>query len=987
MPGLAGQTVGRYRIIEQVGHGGMADVYKAYQPSLDRYVAIKVIHASLADDADFLNRFEREAKVVATLRHPNIVQVYDFDAEDGLYYMVMEYIDGGTLKTLLDRQQASGQPFSVEDAGRITLAVGSALKYAHSRSMVHRDVKPGNVMITGDGHIILTDFGIAKIVSATKLTASGSMVGTPAYMSPEQGRGEPGDERSDIYSLGVMFYQMVTGRLPYEADTPVALVLKHINEPLPLPAALRPDLPPAVEGVIVKALAKRPEDRYQNVGALTAELKQALGFTSELTPTDTMQRGAAIHVTGLEAADALRIAPAQTPAQVTGRKLALIIGNSEYEDGSLAQLVTPGADAVELADVLRDPSVGNFDEVIRLINQPVAAVRRAISHFYTGKGRDDVLLLYFSGHGVLDDRGQLYLAVKDTERDLLRGTSIGAAFIADEMDRSYSRRQVLILDCCHSGAFARGSKGAPGLSVGTAAAFEGSGYARVVLTATDSMQYAWEGDRVIGEADKSIFTHYLVEGLKTGAADANADGWITLDELYDYVHAQVVTQTPKQTPAKWAYKQQESFVIARNPYAALKPAELPAELQTAIKSHTIWMREGAVRELDRMLNGDDPELACVAYGTLTTLSNDDSRRVSEAAAKSLADYVEAWHQRTRAAKEAAEAETGAAGAAKESTGVVLEADSAAREEDSATREVSSLTLEETGATPEQAAAPQPDLRTVPIEPPTAAALAPAAPVAPPARKPLPRAAVIGVAAVALLLGAALIFAASQAGQPVTPAQAPSLPATSTMVKIDAGTYRVGRDSSGSNYAPAQTIDVGLFWIDQHEVTNAQYAAFIAGSGGTPPASWADGAAPTGQADFPVEGVMWDQAASFCQWAGKRLPSEAEWEVAARGPQGLSYPWGDDERAVKLPDDKAYAVGQLPANRSAFGAFDMAGNVWEWVGEPYAPIPEGHKILHGGGYGFLKDMAYRLHGEPNVRTLFAMAGFRCAADQAPQGSAP
>ena len=942
MQGLAGQSIGRYRVIEQVGHGGMADVYKAYQPSLDRHVAIKVIHPFLADDGDFLSRFEREAKAVATLRHPNIVQVYDFDAEDGLYYMVMEFIDGSTLKSLLETMPARGALLGLDDAVRVILAVGSALKYAHSRHMVHRDVKPGNVMITGDGHVILTDFGIAKIISATKLTASGAMVGTPAYMSPEQGRGEPGDERSDIYSLGVMLYQLLVGRLPYDADTPIALVLKHINDPLPLPTALRPDLSPELERVIVKALAKQPEDRYQTVDAMTADLKSAAGLAAEMTPIDTMQRNAAVRLTGLAAESSVHIAPLQSdvapasaPAQVTGRKLALIIGNGEYEDSGLAQLVTPDADAAELAEVLHDPAIGSFDEVTPLINQPVAAVQRAISRFYADKQRDDVLLLYFSGHGVLDDRGQLYLAVKDTERHLLRGTAIGATFIADEMDRSHSRRQILILDCCHSGAFARGSKGAPGLSVGTAAAFEGTGYARVVLTATDSTQYAWEGDQVIGEADKSIFTHYLVEGLQTGAADANADGWITLDELYDYAHAQVVTRTSKQTPARWTYKQQDSFVIARNPYPVSKPAELPAELQTAIKSNSIWMREGAVRELDRLLNGHDPELACVAYGTLTTLSSDDSRRVSDGAAKSLETYIEAWHQRTRAASEQA------------------------------------------------SAASQPDLSTAAIKPPVATA-----PVTQPARKPVPRAALIGVAAIALLLTVvAAIFAASRASQPTVTVQPPELPATGAMVKVDAGTYRVGRDAPGGNYAPSRAVEISQFWIDQYEVTNAQYAAFLAAAGGTPPIGWAGGKAPAGQNDFPVEGVTWDQAAAFCLWAGKRLPGEAEWEVAARGPKGLLYPWGDDERTVTLPDGKTYAVGQMPANRSAFGAFDMAGNVWEWVGATYAPVPEGHKVLRGGSYGLARDMAYRLHGEPNVRTMFAMAGIRCAADRAPERRSP
>ena len=242
MDAMIGKTIGRYRIIEHLGRGGMAEVYKAYQASLDRYVAIKLMHAFLADEKEFLARFEREAKVVATLRHPNIVQVYDFDVDNGVYYMVMEFINGETLKARLQALEARGEWVSLDDAVRIVLAVGSALKYAHERGMVHRDVKPANVMITTEGQVILTDFGIAKIVSASNLTASGAMVGTPSYMAPEQGMGQPGDERSDIYSLGVMLYQLVVGRLPFDADTPLAVVLKHINEPLPLPRLLKPDL-------------------------------------------------------------------------------------------------------------------------------------------------------------------------------------------------------------------------------------------------------------------------------------------------------------------------------------------------------------------------------------------------------------------------------------------------------------------------------------------------------------------------------------------------------------------------------------------------------------------------------------------------------------------------------------------------------------------------------------------------------------------------
>ncbi|HVN54507.1 MAG TPA: caspase family protein [Anaerolineaceae bacterium] len=320
-----------------------------------------------------------------------------------------------------------------------------------------------------------------------------------------------------------------------------------------------------------------------------------------------------------------------------GRKLALVIGNSEYGDAQLSRLVTPDSDVNGLAEVLRSSEVGSFDEVTALVNQPGAVVRRAISEFFAGRGRDDLLVLYFSGHGICDDRGQLFLAVKDTEPNLLRGTAIPAGFITEEMDNSRSKRQVLILDCCHSGAFSRGMKGAPGSSVGTAAAFQGTGFGRVVLTATDSTQYAWEGDQVIGQAENSVFTRHLIEGLSSGKADLDSDGQITLDELYDYVYEQVISATPRQTPSKWSYGQQGDIVIAHNPHPVVRAAALPPDLQQTIEDPRPWVREGAVRELARLLQTSSPGLALAAREALARLAEDDSRRVASSAAESLGE--------------------------------------------------------------------------------------------------------------------------------------------------------------------------------------------------------------------------------------------------------------------------------------------------------------------------------------------------------------
>ena len=316
-------------------------------------------------------------------------------------------------------------------------------------------------------------------------------------------------------------------------------------------------------------------------------------------------------------------------------KFALIIGNSRYDDGSLGRLKAPDIDVHELEDVLNAPEIGHFDEVVTLLNQDCASVRKAIARFYDQRQRDDLLLLYFSGHGVKDEQGHLYLALRDTETGLLAGSAIETAFITGRMDRSFSKRQVLVLDCCHSGAVAHGAKAAQGVSVGTAEAFEGTGLGRVVLTATDSTQYAWEGDQVIGDAQNSLFTHFLVEGLKTGAADKDEDGVVTVDELYDYVREQVLTTTPRQTPQKWSYLQRGAIVIAQNP--AANRSVLPVEIEEAVNSKLSGLRLEAVGHLEALLHGHHAGRARAALVALKALALDDSRKVASAAAAGAQD--------------------------------------------------------------------------------------------------------------------------------------------------------------------------------------------------------------------------------------------------------------------------------------------------------------------------------------------------------------
>jgi serine/threonine-protein kinase len=304
----SGETFGAYRILEPLGRGGMASVYKAYEAALDRYVALKVLPGEFLHDETFAERFRREAKVVARLEHPNIIPIHAFGIEGGIPWMAMRLISGGALSSLL-----RGGRLTHERIITILRGVADALDYAHGKGVVHRDVKPQNILLDEAERVYLADFGIAKMVEGSgALTQTGMITGTPQYMAPEQATGQPVDQRVDIYALGVVAYEMLTGAVPFAADTPVAVLMKHVTEPMPIPPAST--VPEPLVRALLKGMAKKPEERWASAGAFVRALERGL---SEV-PTASLP----VATTAAVPVPTLRPAPTMPPPGPTTRRSA-----------------------------------------------------------------------------------------------------------------------------------------------------------------------------------------------------------------------------------------------------------------------------------------------------------------------------------------------------------------------------------------------------------------------------------------------------------------------------------------------------------------------------------------------------------------------------------------------------------------------------------------------------------------------------------------
>jgi len=941
MEDLTGLQLGQYTLLSKLGEGGMASVYRARQVSVERDVAVKVIESKLTHNSEFLRRFEREARTLAALDHPHILKIFDFGQQGDLLYLVMEIKTGGNLATL-----ARTQTLSLQNIARLLGQIADALDYAHRNGVIHRDLKPQNILLDGSGNAILTDFGIAKLMSAdsTQLTQSGTVMGTPAYMAPEQWQAGTADARTDFYALGILLYELISGQLPFKADTPAQMMYFHLQQQLPSIGTLRKDVPEAIERVLQKAVAKDPNERFSSgsalseaftkaiqgifppnldantamelSGPLTAQLAVPVG--GQITPLGTLHEasprrnrsrllamGALILVGGIALGIALLASRPQTPATVSNTPSSAVVLLATNTTTATAYTPTP------------TPS-----ETLRPTNTPINPGKIATQ---TTAAR--MTLTATAIASVIRTTAATKTAIQQTV------TTIAAASIT--------------------------KTSAPTLtpSPTTAPTTTKTPTPIPLLTITANVQWTPIVQSFDGVEMVQVPPGCFMMGSDNGETDEKPVTRICFDKPF-WIDK---TEVPQAQFAKFggvaANKphfsgdqrpvEQVTWIEAQN-FCTKRGARLPTEAEWEYAARgpdslvypwgndwdsrkVVWERESSqgtanVGSMERgkswvgafHLSGNVAEWVNSVYKPFPydaadgreNLLDTDSYRVMRGGS---------WYSSVNGGLRAT-----VRSSSRPSRGYVYVGLRCARSFDAAV----------TAATP---------------VPTNAAALK--------------------------------TITANAQWTPVVR----SFDGVE-MVQVPPGCFMMGSKNGEDDEKPVTRICFdNPFWIDKAEVTQSQFAKF----GGVA------AKAPSFRGDQrPVEQITWFEARDFCAKRDARLPTEAEWEYAARGPDDLVYPWGNDFVSKNLVYETTQTAdaGSKSNGKSWVGALDMSGNVGEWVSSIYQGYPftprdgrqstgdtNSARVVRGGSWRDTVAAGLRAAGRSSGRPSrgYVYIGVRCA----------
>ncbi|GAB4577947.1 MAG: hypothetical protein Fur0022_06790 [Anaerolineales bacterium] len=997
---LIGRQIANFRIERLLGRGGMAVVYYGWDTALERPVALKVIDARFREDPFYTTRFVREARAVAKWQHENIVKIYYAGEEEGLYYFAMEYIAGQDLGKWLSK---APYPLAASEILRIGQAIARALDYAHQQGIIHRDIKPANILISEEGRIVLTDFGLAMDLSQGSV---GEAFGSAHYIAPEQARrSADAVPQSDLYSFGVVLFEMLTGRVPFDDPSPTSVALQHITQNVPSPRTFNPDLSPETERVLLKALSKKPEDRYPTGQALMDALAKALQplRAENLRP---------ITLPPPPARAALPMPPSPLPTELIGLQLDEYRLETLLGQGGMARVyraIDTKLQRYAAIKVIDTPYLNDADYLARFEREARAIAQLEHPH---------IVRLYRYGEA----QGLLYMAMQFVE-----GADLGAVMQAYRKDGQWMPFEEVLriiqeiaaaLDYMHT-----------------------KGVIHRDLTPSNVM-LAQDGQAFVADFGLSLLTEVGTRGEIFGSPHymapeqaVSSAGVVPQSDLYALgviLYEMLTGRVP--------------FMIGEPLEIAMSHVRTPLPAPRSFRSELSPEVEGVLQKALEKNPKDRYQTGAQFATALETAFHAARTPVhSPAEPPSVPSVPE------RVAERLTEPPVPPAPGPKPRKRLGLRIAFA----------VLFLTLVVLGgwytfverriALPGQfpsmgaLSTPVPLFTSSPSPTPT--------PTYPPSKTPEPPTQTLEPIPTATFTQAPSLTpteppaptltsttaSSPTSAPPTSPTPIPTTPPLITLRELDqmpivlipGGTFNMGANPDDAlaemDERPQHPVTLNRFYLDQYEVTISQYAMFLATNGGHAPAAclgltcvktsfealdshliWNGGTiyqAEPGFENHPINFVTWYGAQAYCEWVGGRLPTEAEWEYAARGTDARLYPWGSE------PPDPTHAlfntgfeallpVDAFPGGASAFGIWGMAGSLWEWTADWYAedyyanspaanPLgPEegafrDPRVLRGGGWDSLPEdlrATARQAAEPlNGGPFGANVGFRCAMD--------